>query len=111
MVMKRDTSFQVLLFGSIFVVCIVLVTDTGTGRTITVDDDGNAEYLSIEDALKNATDGDTIRVWEGEYQGNIHITTSVRLIGNGSGTATVIRVEYRGGLTVAADRVTIRGLT
>lgn len=36
-------------------------------KTIYVDDDGNADYTNIQDAIDNANDVDTIFVYNGTY--------------------------------------------
>ena len=72
----------------IWFACVVLLflmaTGRVEGRTITVDDDGEAEFASIQDAINASVDGDTIRVWEGVYDENITISKPIELIGNGT---------------------------
>ena len=41
--------------------------------TITVDDSGGANYTSIQDAVNNANDGDTILVYTGTYTENVDV--------------------------------------
>jgi len=40
-----------------------------SGNIIYVDDDGDADYTNIQDAIDNASDGDTIFVYNGQYTG------------------------------------------
>ena len=62
--------------------CILAVTlatvsallPAGTPLTIVVDDDGPADYSSIQDALNNSNDGDTIIVMPGIYCENVRFT-------------------------------------
>jgi hypothetical protein len=42
------------------------------GRTITVDDDGPADFNNIQAAINDANEGDTIIVTQGRYYENIH---------------------------------------
>ncbi len=88
------------LCAALFAV-LVIVTDDVEGRTITVDDDGGADYTKIQAAIDAAEDGDTVRVYEGTYYGNVIVNKSIDLVGDGSeattidgqGTNSVVRVE------------------
>ena len=65
---------------------IIYVDDDNTGF-----EDGSKEhpYNKIQKAIDNATDGDTIRVFEGNYKENIVVDKSLTLIGNGTGNTTI----------------------
>ena len=83
---------------------LVLITGSGEGATITVDDDGEGDYTSIQDAIDNATEGDTIEVREGTYFENVVVNKSIDLVGdsrdsviiNGSGIGNVVTIESDG---------------
>jgi len=65
--------------------CIIL-TNVGTGEEIDgdilyVDDDGTMDHISIQDAIDEASDGDTIFVNNGIYTGPIVINKQIKLIG------------------------------
>lgn len=64
---SSDTCFSGLLFE--------------TGNIITVDDDGDGDYYSIQEAVDNANPGDTIGVYSGTYKENIVMDTAVILKG------------------------------
>ena len=70
---------------------LVLAAGSGgaRGKTITVDDDGGGDYSKIQDAIHNAEDGDTIRVWEGTYEEHVVVNKTLSLVGNGSETTTI----------------------
>ena len=57
-----------------------------------VDDDGDGDFTSIQDAIDNASDGDTIYVYSGYYEEHISVTKSIKLFGKnqelGNGTST-----------------------
>ncbi len=82
------------------------------GSIIIVDDDGFGHYTKIQDAIDNATNGDTIYVMDGYYRETLWITFNIKLIGNGSANTTV-----DGGNTwfsvieVMADDVEVTGFT
>ena len=56
---------------------------------ITVDINGDGDYTSIQAAIDNATEGETIRVWAGTYEEEIMVNTTLSLIGNGSTDTTI----------------------
>ena len=51
--------------------------------TIVVDAGGNGNYSKIQDAIDNASVGDTIYIWDGIYFENIVIDKSITLLGEG----------------------------
>ena len=53
----------------ICLICLALAVPCGA-RTITVDDDGPAEFTRIQDAIDDSNDGDVIIVSDGVYTGN-----------------------------------------
>lgn len=59
----------------------LLSSEDADADTITVDDDGGANYLGIQDAIDNSSAGDTILVKAGFYHGNIVIDKTINLIG------------------------------
>lgn len=58
-------------------------------RTITVDDDGRADYSDLALAVDEATAGDTIIVADGRYGGHIHITKPLTVLGSGPESCTL----------------------
>jgi len=51
----------------------LVIAEEGEGTTLTVDDEGNAEYTRIQDAVDVAENGDTIFIYTGEYNESIEI--------------------------------------
>jgi len=72
---------------------------------------GLGNVSSIQAAIDEADDGDTIYIYPGIYQENLHIDKSIHLIGQERDT-TIIDGSYSGDvITVAAEDVTIQELT
>ncbi len=79
-----------------FLVCTLLVTtifphsvssEVNEGSTIIyVDDDGTADYTIIQDAIDNASNGDTIIVMPGVYYEFVDIDKSIKIIGQDKNT-------------------------
>jgi len=89
--------FTALCYGA-------LLPANATSRTIVVPDD----YSTIQDAIGNALEGDTIYVKKGVYIENPVVNKSVSLIGEDR-DATVIDVTA--GLKVESNNVTLKGFT
>ena len=88
---------------------LLLLFRKGTAITITVNDEGNADYTKIQDAIDNSTNGDTIRVFEGTYTENIIVNKSLSLIGNGSEITVIDGGENGDVVMITADWVNISG--
>ena len=46
-----------------------------------VDDEGDGDFINIQDAIDNANDNDIICIYSGEYEGNVTIDKEVEIIG------------------------------
>jgi parallel beta-helix repeat protein len=78
---------------------------------IVVDNGGNHDYTTIQDAIDNANEGDTIFIKEGIYYEHLIIDKSVYLIGENKET-TIIDGSHLGNVVlINADYVMINGLT
>jgi nitrous oxidase accessory protein len=96
-----------LLLALVFLTALCYVTPlpaNAAPKTIIVPDD----YSTIQDAIGNASEGDTIYVKKGVYVENPVVNESVSLVGEDR-DATVIDVTA--GLKVESNNVTIRGFT
>lgn len=92
---------------------LVAVALQAEGKTITVDKSGSGDFTSIQDAINNASDGDTIFVKAGTYIENIVIENkSVSLIGEDKEN-TVIEGKEDGYVLrlYLVDNATISSLT
>lgn len=89
--------------------CISFLTMNGSGIVITVDDDADADFTKIQDAIDASEDGDTIRVHDGDYQETIRVEKSIDLIGNGSETTSIGGSGFATVLYVSATWSNISG--
>jgi len=80
-------------------------------RTWTVDDDGQADFSSIQDAIKAASPGDTVHVKAGTYFENVVVNIAISLVGENKRT-TIIDGNTTGTVVyVTVGNVTIRNFT
>lgn len=74
-----------------------------------VDDDGTADYTSIQNAIDNASDGDTVFVYSGVYTELINVHKSLVLVGEDKNT-TIINGAWQGQpVEIWASNVSLRG--
>jgi parallel beta-helix repeat protein len=91
---------------TISVLCFV---GTASATNWSVDGSGGADFTGIQDAINNASVGDTIIVYSGVYYENVVVNKSVTLMGNGypvvdaGGEGDAIRLN--------ADGITLVGFT
>ena len=78
---------------------------------IYVDDDGNADCTSIQDAVDDASDGDTIFVYAGVYQENVFVNKSINITGEDSNRTVIDGGSSGDVLYLSADWVNISGFT
>jgi parallel beta-helix repeat protein len=65
------------------------VNINASGSIIYVDSNGEQDYTSIQDAIDDASNGDTIYVNSGIYTENIYINKSINLFGKGKGISII----------------------
>jgi len=95
----------------IFLFVFLLFCGVGYGKTITVDDDGMADFETIQDAINAAEDTDTIRVFEGYYEENVVVNKSVTVIGNGSENTTIYGGSNKIPVHIISDRSIFSGFS
>jgi parallel beta-helix repeat protein len=102
--MRKNAVLLLVIVFLIMPSIIASVSVKATSKTIVVPDD----YSTIQDAIGNASEGDTIYVKKGVYVENPVVNKSVSLVGEDR-DATVIDVTA--GLKMESNNVTISGFT
>jgi parallel beta-helix repeat protein len=84
-----------------------------TGTIFYVGGVGPNNYTTIQDAIDNASDGDTVFVFDDSspYQENIIVDKSISLVGENRTTTVIDGGEPSDSVVLRADRVTLQGFT
>ena len=98
--MKKYIACGIIIFLLFSIVPITSSYSYSNNNIIYVDDDGGADYTRIQDAIDNASTGDTIFVYIGTYKENIIVNKSIILQGedrnytiiNGNKTGKTVNV-------------------
>ena len=112
----RAVALAAMMILSVVVVGVGGLSGSVAAASITVNDDGGAQYSSIQEAVDNASDGDLIIVENGTYdQVVINRDNDPRnlTIRAASGASPVVTYDQAGGeptIAVDQDDVTIEGL-
>ncbi len=80
--MHMKEYISVIIIGLMLSMCVIVnpvssedTISIASGTIFYVDDNGTAGYTSIQDAIDNATSGDTVFVYNGTYFENVEINT------------------------------------
>jgi len=100
---------MLFLIAALALVLFLMTTGGNNAKaaTITVDDSGGANYEKIQDAIDVAEDGDTIRVYEGNYAENVVVDKSLTIIGNGTENTTIDARGNKDVVRIQTDYVNI----
>jgi parallel beta-helix repeat protein len=86
---------------------------TSRGNWLYVGGSGPGNYTRIQDAMDNASDGDTVFVYDDSspYLENLFISKSIHLCGEEKETTIIDAGSHGDGILLTADNITISGLT
>jgi len=106
----------ILLFFSIFIVFLPTgicpgTVDVSSGKTLYVGGSLPENYTKIQDAVDNASDGDTVFVYNGTYYENVVVYKTVNLIGENKETTIIDGNGSESVVFINADNVTINGFS
>ncbi|UCF49088.1 MAG: right-handed parallel beta-helix repeat-containing protein [Thermoplasmatales archaeon] len=82
-----------------------------TSNTLYVGGSGEGNYTKIQDAIDNASDGDTVYVYKGTYYENVLIDKSINLIGEASDTTVIDGNGVGDVVTILVNWVNLSGFT
>lgn len=111
MLRKPITGVIILLFLLATLFPMAYSDSPTLDKTIYVDDDGGADYTTIQDAINAAESGDTIFVYGGKYNENISIAKLINLIGEDRNITVINNCGLGHVIHITADGVYINGFT
>ncbi|UCH89203.1 MAG: fibronectin type III domain-containing protein [Thermoplasmata archaeon] len=101
----------------IFTAFVGLEVENSSGETvkgpstIVVDWNGTGQYTTIQDAIDNATAGDTIRVYDGVYKENVNVWKKVKLVGNGTSRTIISAQKTFPAVRIKVNSAQVTGFT
>jgi parallel beta-helix repeat protein len=94
-----------------FIMIVVNEAPPAKAATITVDDSGGANYLTIQEGIDAANPGDTVFVYSGTYYENVVVNKTIDLVGENKDT-TIIDGKGSGDVvTITVDWVNVSFFT
>ena len=92
---------------------VTVAEDGALPKTWYVDDGGGANFTNIQDAVDNATAGDTIIVRDGTYTENVVVGKELTIRSENGYAKTLVRAArtFKHVFSVTADNATIQGFT
>jgi peptide/nickel transport system substrate-binding protein len=88
-----------------------LLYTTNQPRTWIVDDDGPADFHTIQEAIDNANEGDTVFVRDGTYYGHVTVSKTLSVRGSGSESTTISGRARHSAVEIGANNVDFGGFT
>jgi hypothetical protein len=99
-----------IMLGSILILDFPTdITTIVKGGTITVDDDGPADYPTIQAAIDAAIPGDTVYVYSGIYSEHVVVGKSIDLIGENRNTTNIDGGKSGTVLSITSSGVNVEG--
>ena len=111
---KNNYKGHVIKIALGFFILALLFAYSASAATLTVNTSGGAMYTKIQDAIDDASAGDTILVDSGTYFENVNVTKRLFLRGGDNGGAKPILDAYGTGgnvIILSADGITLEEFT
>jgi parallel beta-helix repeat protein len=89
----------------------MFVKASPTTRTWTVDDNGPADFDNIQEAINNASSGDTVFVHIGTYYEHVVINKTITLVGEDNNFTIIDGNETNNVICIRANNVTVESFT
>jgi len=114
----REVNRKTVLLGYALVLllscvgsCFQFAKPVRAATTWTVDDDGPADFSSIQEAINAASDGDIIYVKEGIYYENVVVGSGILLVGEKAETTIIDGINIGSVASFSGNNVTVVSFT
>ncbi len=107
--MKKSCGVHALRIAVVITMLALPLVSGAGAMMITVNVSGGGDYTRIQDAIDNASAGDTILVYSGTYFENVNVTKQLTL--RGIGNPVVDAAGSGSAITLAANGITLEGFT
>lgn len=88
-----------------------ILTSFYDGDTLYVGGDGSGNYSKIQDAIDNASDGDTVFVYNGTYYENVIVHKAIDLVGEDATTTIIDGMHIDDPLWINTSSINVCGFT
>ncbi len=103
---------SIVLFSNLFILFVNNgVCEDLDNNILYVGRSGQAEFLTVNDAINKSQNGDSIIVYAGIYYENILINKSINLIGENKETTKIISKNGTNTITIKSDYINITDFT
>lgn len=109
--MKKTTTMLLISIILLGLLSIIYPIQTCSANTLSVDINGELQYSSIQEAINNATTGDTIYIYQGTYYENLKINKSIILTGENKLNTIIMGGTSGDIIQITVDNVEISDLT
>ena len=108
---KRHLPLLGLVTVAALLALALLLAQPGEAQTITVDDDGPADYDNLKDAIDNVTSGDTIFISEGYYDEDVvmrgYHLDNISIIGESQENVIIIYLKLSDNSNISINNLTL----
>ena len=94
-----------------FITTTLNKAEASNGAILYVGGSGPGNYTSIQSAIDDANDGDTVFVYNGTYYENVIINKTINLLGDDRNTTIIDGMETEDVVYLSADMINISGFT
>jgi parallel beta-helix repeat protein len=105
--------FVVIAYAPVIAQSTAKLRPVSQGIWLYVGGSGPGNYTRIQDAIENASDGDTVFVYGGRYNEHLVISTAIDLLGESTNTTIIetVAADYNTCILLDSSNITISGFT